>query len=411
MNPPVAKVKFEGHVLEMSPLQLRKAAEENVPLRAKTLEVLRVLALAADHLVPKSDLIQAAWPDTFASEDSLVQCIREIRQALGPAGPRVIRTEYKRGYRLISSNGSPMSGSGINRFTQQFRHAISHDGARIAYAVSGTGPVLVRAPHWLTHLDVDWRCGTNGPLLLRLSEHFRLVRMDGRGTGASDHSVGPGMPSDWEADLAAVIDAERGRSVSLLGISTGALPVLRYAARHPERVASVVLLGPLVRGALHRGLAASHVAAQSQLIGDGWTIENPVFRQLITTTFFPEISAEDRDGFNRMQRQACNADHAAALFDQLARATVMTDLPRLKMPVLLMHSLGDQRIPFREAELAAGLIPQVRLLGLDSNNHFPLWNEPAFDDVINETIRFIEKQVARQTKRRDDRNDPRALIE
>ena len=39
---------------------------------------------------------------------------------------------------------------------QEVRFCTTADGVRLAYAVSGKGPPLVRAPHWFTHLEHDW---------------------------------------------------------------------------------------------------------------------------------------------------------------------------------------------------------------------------------------------------------------
>ena len=64
---------------------------------------------------------------------------------------------------------------------QQIRFCTSHDGTRIAYAVSGEGPPLVRAPHWLTHLEYEAQSPIWRPWLAALARGRKLVRMDERG--------------------------------------------------------------------------------------------------------------------------------------------------------------------------------------------------------------------------------------
>jgi len=69
---------------------------------------------------------------------------------------------------------------------QQIRFCKSFDGTRLAYAVTGEGPPLVKAPHWLTHLEYEvqspiWREWIEG-----LSRTHTLVRMDARGCGLSE---------------------------------------------------------------------------------------------------------------------------------------------------------------------------------------------------------------------------------
>ena len=69
---------------------------------------------------------------------------------------------------------------------QTIRFATAADGVRIAYAASGRGDALVRAPHWMTHLEWEAQTPVFGPWLRALSERHRLVRYDSRGAGLSD---------------------------------------------------------------------------------------------------------------------------------------------------------------------------------------------------------------------------------
>src|SRR5918996_1646356 len=72
---------------------------------------------------------------------------------------------------------------------QEIRFCSSADGVRLAYAISGDGPPLVRAPHWFTHLEHDWSNPAMRPWVEDLSQRYRLLRFDQRGTGLSDREV------------------------------------------------------------------------------------------------------------------------------------------------------------------------------------------------------------------------------
>jgi hypothetical protein len=50
-------------------------------------------------------------------------------------------------------------GAGMNRLltSTRFIHQNMRSGLRLAYAISGSGYPVMRAPHWLTHLEADWR--------------------------------------------------------------------------------------------------------------------------------------------------------------------------------------------------------------------------------------------------------------
>ena len=81
-----------------------------MPLRSQSAEVLAYLARYPDRLVPKEELTSAVWPDTFVTDDSLVQCIGDIRRALGDNGRHRVLTHPRRGYQLVSTPAVGTSG-------------------------------------------------------------------------------------------------------------------------------------------------------------------------------------------------------------------------------------------------------------------------------------------------------------
>src|SRR5262245_29021166 len=72
--------------------------QKEVKLRRKSFEVLRFLVENRGRLIPKSELIQAVWPDTFITDDSLVQCVRDVRRALNDSSQEYVKTVTGRGY-------------------------------------------------------------------------------------------------------------------------------------------------------------------------------------------------------------------------------------------------------------------------------------------------------------------------
>jgi formylglycine-generating enzyme required for sulfatase activity len=92
-------LRFDRFVLDLTRGCLR-AGDQQIDLRPKTFEVLCYLAENAGRLVPKQELIVAVWPDVTVCDDSLVQCIRELRQKLGDDDRRLIKTVCRRGYLL-----------------------------------------------------------------------------------------------------------------------------------------------------------------------------------------------------------------------------------------------------------------------------------------------------------------------
>jgi TolB-like protein/Flp pilus assembly protein TadD len=70
-------------------------------LRPKSFALLVHLVQNAERLISRDEIMQAVWPDLFVTEDSITQCIREIRRALDDEAQGMLRTLPRRGYRLI----------------------------------------------------------------------------------------------------------------------------------------------------------------------------------------------------------------------------------------------------------------------------------------------------------------------
>ena len=73
-------------------------AGEEVKLRPKVYEALKYLVENPGRLISKKELIQAVWPDTFVTDDSLVQCTVELRRALDDQAQQLLKTVPRRGY-------------------------------------------------------------------------------------------------------------------------------------------------------------------------------------------------------------------------------------------------------------------------------------------------------------------------
>lgn len=89
---------FDGFTLNLTRGCLIGRDGEEIKLRPKSFEVLRYLVESSGRLVSKDELIAAVWPDTAVTDDSLVQCLIEVRRALGDGGQRIVKTVPRRGY-------------------------------------------------------------------------------------------------------------------------------------------------------------------------------------------------------------------------------------------------------------------------------------------------------------------------
>jgi TolB-like protein len=91
------RFEFVGHVLDLRQGRLRKG-DADVALRPKSFSLLSYLVQNPGRVIGKDELVAAIWPDVVVSDDSLTQCMKDIRKALGPEGSGLIRTIPRRGY-------------------------------------------------------------------------------------------------------------------------------------------------------------------------------------------------------------------------------------------------------------------------------------------------------------------------
>ena len=111
-------IALPGFNLDLAQSLLRDAAGSEVRLRPQAMAVLQFLARNAGRVVTKDELMQSVWAGSVVTDDSLVQCIKEIRLALHDHEHRVVRTSPKRGYWLVLPNGNQsgakVSGNGAS---------------------------------------------------------------------------------------------------------------------------------------------------------------------------------------------------------------------------------------------------------------------------------------------------------
>jgi TolB-like protein/DNA-binding winged helix-turn-helix (wHTH) protein len=94
-----ARVRFDRYVLDHQRGCLL-AGDQEITLRPKTFEFLRYLAGNPGRLVSKDELLAAVWPNVVVTDDSLFQCVTELRRALQDHDQHLIKTVQRRGYRF-----------------------------------------------------------------------------------------------------------------------------------------------------------------------------------------------------------------------------------------------------------------------------------------------------------------------
>jgi DNA-binding SARP family transcriptional activator/pimeloyl-ACP methyl ester carboxylesterase len=276
--------------------------------------------------------------------------------------------------------------------TQSIHFCSTPDGIRLAYAVSGDGPPLVKASNWLTHLDYDWESPVWRHWWHGLSRRHRLIRYDERGCGLSQWDIDDFSFDAYVRDLETVVDSLGLERFPLLGISQGGPIAIAYTTRHPERVDRLVLYGTGVLGRRHKARSdADHrqLDALAELMRTSWGADEPSFQRVYNARFMPDGPIEQWRAFDELQKRTAPPENAVRLWESTELNDVTEAARALRVPTLILHARNERLRPYEDAERLATLIEGSRLMPLESNNHILQEGEPAFAQFLAAVEGFL----------------------
>jgi pimeloyl-ACP methyl ester carboxylesterase/DNA-binding CsgD family transcriptional regulator len=279
---------------------------------------------------------------------------------------------------------------------QEIRFCRAPDGTRLAYAIHGSGPPLVVASCWLSHLQHDWQSPVWRHFLDDLGSMTTMLRYDERGFGMSDWDVDDFSISARLSDLETVVDAAGLDQFILMGMSGGSGPALAYAIAHPERISRLILYGtvcgePVVRTADEQAVEDTYLS----MIRVGWAKPDPEFRRVFTTKFIPDATEEQMRWFDDLQQMSTSPRNAVASRIGRQQVNLVDEIPRITAPTLILQATGDRSMTFDNAVQVSRQIAGSRLVALDSRNHILLADEPAWATFVEEVAAFIEPERRR----------------
>jgi len=291
---------------------------------------------------------------------------------------------------------------------EQVRFCAGRDRVGLAFSVTGSGMPLLRAPHWITHLNHD--TSVWGHLYDEVARRFSFVRFDQRGCGLSDRNVSEISFESWVHDVESVADAAQLKRFAILGVSQGAAIAVAFAARHPERVSHLILYGGYAEGWANRDLSPrdrEKLNTLGKLIELGWSGWDASLRQVFTMQLMPGANVDQARALNELMHVSASTETALGVYDAFNSLDVREEAKCVTCPTLVLHATGDRRVPFEDGRALASLIPNARFVPLDSDNHLLLPGEPAtarFFEAIDQFIpqRSLSTQFAELTAREQD---------
>ena len=270
------------------------------------------------------------------------------------------------------------------------RYAKSGD-VHIAYQVVGEGNIdLVLVPGWVSHLEIDWDDPVLGRSYTRLASFTRLIRFDKRGTGLSDRVPNAALPSLEQRmdDVRAVMDRVGSERAVLFGVSEGGPMSLLFAATYPERVSALVLYGSYARRTWAPdypvGLTAETQEQFARDVEENWGSETLDLKMRA-----PEAMRDERSRARSVerQRQAASPGAALALLRMNFEIDVRHVLSAIRVPTLILHFAGDQRVDVRNGRYLAEHLPAAKYVELPGGSHVPTVD--GADRLVDEVEEFV----------------------
>jgi 3-oxoadipate enol-lactonase len=249
----------------------------------------------------------------------------------------------------------------------------AHTGeVELSYQRSGSGPPLLLImgmggtfSHW------------GEQFLAPLRDGFDVIAYDHRGVGQSSRMEAPFTIAQLATDAAGLLAALEIESAHVLGISMGGMVAQELALEHPQRVRTLAL-GCTYCGGEGSSLATPPVAqrlVEALRSGDR--------ERALRTGWEIGVSApmvDDDDAYAAFRDLCLRRPVAQAVIMAQMRAIAAHDtsarLPRLALPVLIVHGTADLLIPVENAHTIAGHLPHAREEILDHVGHRFFLEEP-----------------------------------
>lgn len=216
----------------------------------------------------------------------------------------------------------------------------------LAYQVLGKGPPdILMLDQWFSHMEAQWDVLPLASFRERLASFGRLIMFDKRGAGLSDPVPTSTLPTleQWMDDASAVLDAVGSEKAVLVANIGGGLLAATFAAAHPERVVSLVLVDCFARfleaddypiGGPPEGI--------EQAVAE---IEAGAGHGLMIDLFAPSLVHDEhvRRAWARYERQAASPGIMKAVVRLIYESDVRSVLPAIRVPTLVIQRADAER--------------------------------------------------------------------
>jgi class 3 adenylate cyclase len=275
----------------------------------------------------------------------------------------------------------------------EIRYAKSGD-IHIAYQVYGSGQVnLVLTPGSISHLDCYWKEPGATRWLEGLGRFSRVARFDKRGTGASDREAGIPTYEQRMDDIRAVMDAAGFDDAILVGFSDGVPMSILFAASYPKRTRGLVLYGGEAKGSLAPDYPWALTKEQWKGVFERtertWGTREWAERRMSRLVPSRLGDAAFVRWTNETWRMGGSPGSAVAYAKSEMNMDVISVLPAIHVPTLVIHLSDDRVCNIEEGRFIAKHIPGARLLELPGRDHAFFYADAQLTDrILGEIQKF-----------------------
>jgi pimeloyl-ACP methyl ester carboxylesterase len=337
-------------------------------VQPQVFDLLLYLVENHERVVPKSELLEALWPDTIVTESSIQRAVSLARTALGERGPALIQTFPRQGYRFVGELRTQKKTA--SRASLRPRYARSGD-VHIAYTTLGEGETdIVVINGWIMPMRAMFQHPATRASMEALAELGRVITFDKRGTGLSDRVKELPAHEQRMDDLRVVLDVCNSKKAVLVGYSEGGALAMFYAATYPERVQGLVLCGAFARMTRTQDFACGYAPEDMDklkgYIRGAWG-KGASLRPIGPVEMRKDSEFVDWVAF--AEQEGTSPGGALDLLDMNMQIDLRVLLPAIRVPTVVLQADEDGMIHPGNGRYLADHIPNARYVEIHGSDH------------------------------------------
>ena len=209
----------------------------------------------------------------------------------------------------------------------------------LAYQVLGDGPPdLLLLDQWFGNAEAEWDVPPMAAFRERLVLFGRLIMFDKRGTGLSDPIPTSALPTleAFMADIPAVLDEVGSERAALIANIGGGMLAMPFAAAHPERVSSLILVDCFARFQVADDFP---IGAPVETVAPNLAAAERTGQGVMLDLFAPSVAGDERlrRAWSRYERHATTPGSTVAIVRLIYESDVRDVLPAIRVPTLIIH--------------------------------------------------------------------------